>query len=299
MRVAIAIVALILCVGASSQEAGDQKTVAKKSQKTEQPKPATSIDTSSLEKAIREAAKEASQKPDADVNKKLEIDRKLAEYTGQLAVYTKELSEYTSDLSRFTLLLVVATAVLGAIGGWQGYLALRSVRVAESALTDLERPHVFIWLDFDALPPGVVTLGGDNPQRNFPRSKHPIKYGFVNRGRSPALLTSIRVRLDYQLKNEMPDVIDPMIDTGDVLPAGIDLSGDRIYERTIEMAVSEFTREGNMFLTGFIRYEDIFEQRHITGFCAKFQNKRNRFVLRDGDDKRYNYRRNEGKKTPS
>jgi len=98
----------------SGQAVGDQQRKARQHQDT------LKFDTSSLEKAIRESVREASEKPDGHGDEKLQIDRQIKEYTGQLATYTDRLSFYT-------FLLAVATAILGAIGIWQGIQLKRSV----------------------------------------------------------------------------------------------------------------------------------------------------------------------------
>jgi hypothetical protein len=293
VRAALAVAMLVFCVSALSQESGKRQAVAKEDKKTEQPKPATSIDTSSLEKAIRESIKEASEKPDADADKKLEIERKLAEYTGQLAVYTKELSQYTSDVSLFTLLLVFATAILGAIGSWQGYLALRSVRVAESALTDLERPYLFLDLSEEVFPkPDIMTSG--RRRYRFSSNDVPVIYYIYNTGRTAAILTHRVHRIVDANSEEMPSPINSDVERGEVLPSALAI------DKRCPFSV-DWVRKGDslsgVFLIGFIRYKDVFDRRHITGFCAKFDERTNRFALHGGDG--YNYTRDETDETPS
>ena len=45
----------------------------------------------------------------------------------------------------------------------------------------------------------------------------------------------------------------------------------------------------DIFLIGFIRYLDIFGNKHITGYCARFDKDANRFALQGGEQ--YNYTR--------
>ena len=104
----------------------------------------------------------------------------------------------------------------------------------------------------------------------------------VNRGRSPAILTFVYATLAYPGKHAMPEPIDWRSVTGEPIPMGVDLGGDRVYDRTIDMTVAEYIKADGVYLIGFIRYADIFGNRHITGFCARFNNQRNRFAL-EGD----------------
>ena len=291
VRVLLAVAMLALCAGALSQEASDHKAIPEKQDSTKQKKQTAKQALAPIDKAKPEAVKDTSKAPDTNSDGKLEIDRKLAEYTGQLAVYTKELSEYTSDLSRFTLLLVVATAVLGAIGGWQGYLALRSVKVAEAALTTLERPYVFIDLSEPVFtdPPPIVT--GDDAVRlttyNFPRSSIKITYHLVNSERTAAILTHLHHEIVQITTGDMPAPVDAKKEPGHVLPDGYVIDKRRPFTRI----TSGVHGIHGLFLIGFVRYKDVFEKRHITGFCAIFDSGFNRFTLKGGKD--YNYTRDE------
>ena len=273
----------------------NQKSVANENQKAEQQQPATKVDTSSLEKAIRESIKEASEKPNANANAKAEIDRKLAEYTGQLAVYTKDLSKYTSDVSNFTFWLVIATAILGVIGIAQGYLTWRTVTVSESALVDLERPYVFV--DFSGPVFTEATIAAPNAvgghTYTIPRDIVSVRYSLYNSGRTAAILTQIRHKIVQTGSDEtLPQITDPSVHDLDdeVFPDGTAIDKTRQFAIDFDNRTAPPGLNG-AFLIGFVRYRDIFRKRHITGFCARLDRRTNRFTLHG--DKRYNYIKDE------
>lgn len=301
VRATLAVLLLAFYVGASSQGISDNKTVGQKNKGTEQPKAPAKVDTSSLEKAIRESIKEASEKPDAHSAEKLDIDRQIRDYTGQLSAFTEKLSDYTRWL-------VVATVILGVIGIGQGYLTWRSVRVAESALTDLERPYIFVDVSGAGFHEGVSRVMSGRLTLNITQTTYPIEYRFVNHGRTTALLTAIRQRLHFGVA-AIPQPIDPLTDPGEPLPQGtaIQGNGDMKYPIDARAAMPDddsiiknvLSGRGGVFLylIGFVRYRDIFGKGHITGFCAKFDQPRNCFILEGRDG--YNYTGDEGEETPS
>ena len=49
--------------------------------------------------------------------------------------------------------------------------------------------------------------------------------------------------------------------------------------------------KSSIFFLGFVRYEDIFRNRFVLGFCLDFERKSNRWVL--SGDRDYNYCRKE------
>jgi hypothetical protein len=290
MRALVTLVTLIFCVVAFSQEARNDKPIANKDQKTKQQESSAKIDTSSLEKAIRESIKEASEKPDANANEKLEIDRQLAKYTEELAVYTKEVSKYTGDLSTFTFWLVIATAVLGLIGAAQGYFTYRSVKVSESALKELERPYVFRWHTSHNFKNLVNTQG---------KANRDLACNFVNRGRTPAMPIEFLMILKTVPNGQMPAAIRPTEIKGIPIPITRVIADaeerfsidDVLTEVSLSDISSALQGTTALFLIGFMRYTDIFKGKHLLGFCGKYHPPSERFVI-EGDE-RYNYTKDE------
>src|SRR5258708_10935569 len=97
--------------GGANAQPENKGPTSDKRQNAEQKNTAQGFDTSSLERAIRESIKDASEKPDPHAEERLKIDRQIGEYTRKLA-------EYTDKLSSYTLLLAVFTAILAFVAIW-------------------------------------------------------------------------------------------------------------------------------------------------------------------------------------
>lgn len=143
--VLILLALLLLCpVSASSQESSKHKPIANPEQKTKhEPTPAKKK-IPSVQKIETDIVKEVGQQQKPNTDEHLEIDRKLAEYTRQLAVYTKVLSEDTGNVSTATLGLVFVTAILAAIGIWQGFQLQGSVNLARKEFLYTHRPRIVV-----------------------------------------------------------------------------------------------------------------------------------------------------------
>ena len=88
MRYAFLVMAFVFSGFALSNEPSNHKAVTQKDQSAKEKQEYPKLDTSSLEKAIRESIKEASEKPDPHAAHKLQIDGELVKYTGQLSDFT-------------------------------------------------------------------------------------------------------------------------------------------------------------------------------------------------------------------
>jgi hypothetical protein len=88
MRYALILLSFILsnlAVAVPSEPAA-KAPVADNREASEKKQTEYKIDTSSLERAIRESVREVLQKPDPHTDERLETDRKVVEYTEQLAI---------------------------------------------------------------------------------------------------------------------------------------------------------------------------------------------------------------------
>jgi hypothetical protein len=203
-------------------------------------------------------------------------------------------------LVTFNCLLVVSTVMLWGANN-------RSARIAERALTELERPFLGVEVLQSGLSfteTGTVT----SPISDF-------KYQFVNYGRTPARLTElvetwpvikrINEKEDgsrYSYTSVLPDPIDPTRQSGRKLPFGVVVSSGKPYPLTANaftvIDIQNLTVQpwyhgtgSDLYFCGYVRYTDIFNKRYILGFCAIFDYTSRHFVLM-GDD-RYNYNREE------
>ena len=73
---------------AYSQVTENQKDISKSNNQSKPHQTTSNFDTTSLEKTIRDVAKEASNKPDNYSNENLKISRQVKEYTGEITLYT-------------------------------------------------------------------------------------------------------------------------------------------------------------------------------------------------------------------
>ena len=182
---------LLAAVTTSSQGAGHDKAIKHEDAKAQQPQTQPTLDTSSLEKTIREAVKEASEKPDAGANEKLEMDRKLTEYTEQLSVYTQKLSQYT-------LWLVIATGLLAVIAIYQGVQLQRAVELGRHEFIASNRPRVVL----RAISSAHHQVAFEDPIYVVPDD--PIECVFVNIGGTEARLVEFEAALLARHNKQFP-----------------------------------------------------------------------------------------------
>jgi hypothetical protein len=185
----------------------------------------------------------------------------------------------------FTVVLAVSTVFL-----WLA--TLRSAKIAERALTDLERPFVGI-----EIIPSQATELEQFEQGAIPNS---LQFWFVNYGRTPATITQLADQLELCTPGQFPEPFDTTTAQNEFPKFGIIIGANN--EKSPVSSRSYFDSEciptrdlpssaGNLFLLGFIRYRDIFGNRYRMGFCLKWTTTDNpsdgRFLF-DGDEG-YNY----------
>jgi hypothetical protein len=194
----------------------------------------------------------------------------------------------TDPVAFFTLVLSISTIAL-----WRATRS--SVRVAERALTELERPFIGI----EVVNSGFTVESAATEPYVMMGTR--LVFHFANYGRTPATLTEVLDEFCICGPNEMPTPVNPE-DRGVEYPFGVIVGADktsppssRSQSRDIDPDtwLTFSAGDSELFLMGFVRFRDIFDKRHITGFCLKFNKAENRFLF-DGDE-RYNYTRNEAR----
>jgi hypothetical protein len=181
-----------------------------------------------------------------------------------------------------TLVLAVSTVLL-----WMSTRDL--ARGAERALTELERPFVYV----EVLTPGLVISGVN---AGFAGSLQAI---CANYGRTPADLWELEDQIVFLPKGGFPEPMVPKANPPRQMPPGAISAPAKPYPFDINLRgwlnmdqLAELGQgRGSVFLIGYVRYLDIFNRRHITGFCAYFDPVSQRFVARG--DERYSYTRDE------
>jgi hypothetical protein len=188
-----------------------------------------------------------------------------------------------------------------AVAGDAASAAKLSAIVAKKALTDLERPHVYV---------SVVESGVEMPRpggtASGPAMAHltRIVIEIANYGRTPAALTEIYWDVDTAESGSGPVVIDPSSTETRKLPVGVIAVDGKSYCESSNM-FSRFSvgdrvkiAEGlsSLWCFGFVRYADIFGGRYIVGFNMVYDPLGHRFVIRGDEDR--NYSRVEKKPEP-
>lgn len=156
--------------------------------------------------------------------------------------------------------------------------AAAAARKSADALMSAERAYLFIDEDveFDlagdpAHPPAREAGSADKPNSV-------IRFTFVNRGRTPAILESIGMGVLPGLEPPArPD--DAMLSLHASVPVGSVVSANSRYERRLgcpfrlEQAVRNQLeqRERRLYFFGRIAYKDVFGNSHETGFGLEFE----------------------------
>jgi hypothetical protein len=237
----------------------------------------------------------SAEKPKDELDReteKQEADRQLAKLTGDLANYTKLLFFATGGLAFVTAGLVIAGFYQLRDSRRSIVAAETSARIAESALTELERPFIGI---------EIVSTGlsvKDRKTDPHVMLDDDLRFRFTNYGRTPATITEMFDEFHVCRPNEMPAPINPDgkgIEFPFVIVGANRRSppSTRSQSEGIEPNVwMTFTSgEAELFLVGFVRFRDVFDRKHITGFCLNFNKRDGRFLFYG--DGRYNYTRQE------
>ena len=218
---------------------------------------------------------------------------RLVELTGDLALYTWRLFLATAGL-------VFATSGLVVVGFRQIRdakeaiaAAVKSANVAERALTELERPFVYGGVS----EPGLRVVPSSH-KRGSELGRGVLELSIYNFGRTPAILTRIEYAICPAPHGDICPAMAPSVVGGRELPVGtVCVSGDPFVEgqnlrwEFFDEEDDVIASKQSVWITGFVRYDDIFGAHYITGFTQVFDTVSNRFVRRGGQH--YNYTRKE------
>ena len=173
--------------------------------------------------------------------------------------------------------------------------ALKAADVAERALVDLERPHVFVRFTNPGMEVREINRplseGGDEVILAS-RYSGPLTIEFVNFGRTPAILTELFDVYDPTSgKAAMPYALDPETQRGKPLPFGsVSANGDPhvISKNTSQAFGGRLLKPSDLidnrfFCLGLLRYRDIMGGEYILGYCAYYDWEAGRFITEGGD----------------
>jgi hypothetical protein len=188
-----------------------------------------------------------------------------------------------------TIIIALFTAVLGVSTVFLWFATRRSARIAERALTELERPFVY----GGVREPGFKIVSSSY-QQGSELERGELELCIYNFGRTLARLTRIEYEISAAPHGGIAKAIDPKIVGGRELPVGtVCATGDPYCETTklrlcfFDEANDIATGKKSVWIVGFVRYVDIFDTHHISGFTQVFDGIGGRFVRRG--DQQYNY----------
>jgi hypothetical protein len=231
----------------------------------------------------------APEQDSTDTHAKEKADEALARYTFWLTVFTGILALATVGLGAATIGLYTAGEKQIAVTAKAADAAQKSAEIAESALLNVEV----------AYPYAVIRDHGIQVEHGRIRSVTigtVVNFYFTNHGRTPADITEVYCQM--YVDKGIPDAIIPPVHPynwldGDVVPAGRD-SKDFSFNMNdvmFETFYSGRVKDANniIWFMGYARYNDVFGNEYILGFCFAFGTARATFypVGRDG----YNYRK--------
>jgi hypothetical protein len=177
----------------------------------------------------------------------------------------------------WTIAALVAWFSLGAVRR-QAYIADDSIKLTNQSLRTVERA----WLS--------VTLAGDyTPQ---PES-HLIDYVIHNGGKTPAKLKELVIR-PINVGETLPTYDIPQIPEGPMKTLATvfaSTSEGQIFQtRKMDRSVISKVNQGHlvMVISGWIIYDDVFDERHVTRFFQVYAPKLKNFIFPRDADPKYN-----------
>ena len=188
----------------------------------------------------------------------------------------------TIFIATFTIVLAVVTRRQARLTRIVAKAAQRSASVAERALVELERPFAFV----EVIDAGI----GINPTTGFliGFAGQQFRFQVINYGRTPAFLIDRLTVWPIEAGSAMPYEINPETQRGPQFLAGSTAGYDRPYEESRSlspdvcdskrMATPQSWEENRVFFIGYVRYQDIFGNIYVNGFCFVFDTLVNRFV---------------------
>jgi hypothetical protein len=226
---------------------------------------------------------------------KADNDRKLVEFTRQLAYYTLGLFIATGTL-------VIATGCLAYLGWRQARdmkeslaiakesadAAMKSALVAEQTLYGTEAPFIFIIIaptHGDAIVTVASPQGVEYPEH--------VSCTFHNYGRSPAIIREIYLTCitSYWIPDPcpFPPLQSHFFQSEIVGPNGSSQPNALPQIASFLPNDGKIHRGASVFVSGQVRYADVFGNQYLSGFCYAFNARSNKFYAIGGAN--HNYRR--------
>lgn len=167
---------------------------------------------------------------------------------------------FEERIADYTLWLTISTGVLALVTFGLVYMAYRQ----ERHFVRTERPYVFF---------------GDAKQEKRGVSGYDFFPVFVNTGKTPAIVTGIRLRIGEAIEPPIPQTAELRR-----MPQGAYIGANQPWPRgkvalTLAQHQAVVAKTAKVFLYGEIIYTDIFKKERRTWFCRTWNGKQ--FVLGD------------------
>jgi hypothetical protein len=166
----------------------------------------------------------------------------------------------------------------------------RSAKIAERALTDLERAYVFI----DEIKSNILSYLSPNTVWNPDRSGPGFHFSIINYGRTSANVTITIISFEV-LAEIPPEIIIPAFDvaaaSADAHDIEIIIGSDRPYTFPGQACREPFTREhanrlragtATLYCHGAFTYLDVLKKLHPAKFCRRYDVRRDEWVPAGG-----------------
>jgi hypothetical protein len=187
-----------------------------------------------------------------------------------------------------TLITALATVAIGYFTLTLKQSSDKMWRISERALTELEAPFVSIKINSPGLEVkgAILTFGI-------------LKYCVANYGRTSATILEHFEKVEpVEIGKGYPPKINLTKDQGSLMPYGVIAPPNGQCDHDFPfIPVGQFITENprspksSIFFLGFVRYENIFSNRFVLGFCFEFDRNSNRWILTGNNE--YNYCRKE------
>jgi hypothetical protein len=203
--------------------------------------------------------------------------------------------------------IVLCNLALVFLNGFLAFGTMRSANAAKDAadaLPTLERAYVFVSVkDHGVTIQRQELISSVNPDGSYITTlaeavhRGKVWLWFENHGKTPAILRRIEFKITRAGPGTYPPAIDPGVTPGRILPAGVVATEGHPFPEGLKwkkVPIKDddiLSRADFLWVIGFIRYQDIFGNNHITGFGFRYDIVSEKFVML-GNEK-YNYRRAE------
>lgn len=175
--------------------------------------------------------------------------------------------------------------------------ATAQAKIAETALLSVEIPYLYPFIRRHGFITIPSKLTGELAVAEFNFGNEFIEYYFQNFGRTPAEITEVQSILLPSMGIPRPYPagernLNPL--SGHIVAANGGISQDFPFSFNKGMfdvySQGKFNPDVEMFwFLGFVRYNDVFENEYVRGFCLAYSPMKNRFYPVGNDG--YNYRK--------